>query len=195
MNSAIVYLIDHSGSMQGYWKATIDGLNKFVEYQQSRMDDAVFYMAEFDTVYRLKRDWISIFDMPPLKADLGGQWGETAMYDAIEKAVDETEKMMDKLPPNERPVNITFVVQGDGGDNSSRHASKERCARIIADRPDWSFVFLAANQWAAQAAKDAGFQHVIEYAQSRDGSIEGFDDIAKSILEAIVTGTLKGKKS
>lgn len=191
MNSAIVYLLDHSGSMQSYWKQTIDGLNTFVRYQQTRLDDAVFYLAEFDNVYKLKRDWISIFDMPELKATMDGQWGETAMFDAIEKAIEETEAMMAKLPANERPVNITFVVQGDGGNNASRHATQDRVVRMIEDRPEWSFVFLAANQWAEDAARKCGFEHVIQYTQGKEA--ESFEEISKEILEAIVTGTLKRK--
>lgn len=139
-----VVVLDQSGSMKGMNDAVFAGAREVVE---NLPDTAAVRLITFNTDVhvgaRMSRD--EALD----SLDTRVTEGLTALRDAIVKAV-ECEKA--------EPMSVTtFVVLTDGADNQSR-ATVENVRDAIeeANRRNWRFLFLGANQDAITTAATFG---------------------------------------
>lgn len=139
---AVIYLIlDKSGSMYAIQQATIDGVNKFVFETAKTSPEAQYHASLFDTQVTKICSGVPLRSVEPLTSQAYRPDGNTALLDAIGRAV----KDIDELP--EKPNKVVIVIMTDGAENASHEYTRAAINSLIEDREkdNWQFLFLGAN--------------------------------------------------
>jgi hypothetical protein len=132
------------------------GVNAFIESQAREPGEALLTLVQFDTEYEFVHQGLPIRDVP--KYHLVPR-GNTALLDAVGRAINETGARLAAMPEADRPGLVIFVVMTDGLENSSREFSKAQVKEMIERQQsayNWHFTFLGANQDAFAEAGAMG---------------------------------------
>jgi hypothetical protein len=142
----ITVVMDRSGSMHACQTDAEGGLNRYIEDQKTQPGDALFTLVQFDTEYEFVHRGVPIRQVPHCSLV---PRGNTALLDALGRAIVETGERLAKIPESERPGLVVMVVLTDGQENSSREFSKTKIQEMIAHQQSvykWQFIYLGANQ-------------------------------------------------
>ncbi|MDI9605237.1 MAG: vWA domain-containing protein [Bacteroidota bacterium] len=145
----IIFVIDESGSMAGSERDVIGGFNNFIE-KQKREDygkiDVSLYKFN-DQVNRVVNNQpasevrtLTLKDYNPSSF--------TALYDAVGKAIHDTDKQIALIPEAERPNKVMTVIITDGEENASTEYSGKAIRSLISSREElmgWNFIFLGSG--------------------------------------------------
>lgn len=182
----ITVVLDRSGSMEIIKDDTQGGFDHFVAEQAKLPGECRLTLVQFDTEYEFVHRGVPIAEVPKL---LLVPRGNTALLDAIGRAINETGKRLSDLPEEQRPAHVIFAIVTDGQENSSREFSLAKIKEMIQHQTDvynWRFTYLGANQDAiAEAAKmgiDKG--HAMHYAHTGRGAAAAFGGAAKAVVRA-----------
>jgi uncharacterized protein YegL len=144
----IVFIIDKSGSMNGFEKDTIGGFNSFINEQKKLVGDANVTVVLFNHDYNVLFENESLQKVRELDDEDYFVSGTTALIDAMCKAIDSVGNRLSKLSEEKRPGKVIFVTITDGQENSSRNYSTEQLKEKIKHQEDkysWKFVFLSSD--------------------------------------------------
>ena len=125
----ITVILDRSGSMQSMTQATIAGTNEFLAAQQATMDDhgqpipATFTLVLFDHEYLPIYQRVDIQTARPLTLETYVPHGNTALLDAIGRAIDDLGADLAATPEADRPSKVIIAILTDGEENSSTRYS------------------------------------------------------------------------
>ena len=154
--TSIVVIMDKSGSMLHVKSDAIGGFNSFLAEQQAEPGEADLTLVLFDTTYTIGPA-APLSEAKPQTGDLYRPGGNTALLDAIGRAVTDTGERLAALPEEERPNKVIVVIITDGEENSSREYTVAQVKEMIQHQQEkysWQFLFLGANQDAfAEAGK------------------------------------------
>ncbi|QEL18002.1 vWA domain-containing protein [Limnoglobus roseus] len=142
----ITVVMDRSGSMQACQADAEGGLNRFVEDQKKLPGEATFTLVQFDHEYEFVHKAIPIRTVPYCRLV---PRGNTALLDAVGRAIVETGERLAKTPEADRPALVVFVITTDGQENASREYTKAKVQEMISHQTDvykWQFTYLGANQ-------------------------------------------------
>lgn len=142
----ITVVMDRSGSMQACQADAEGGLNRFVEDQKKLPGEATFTLVQFDHEYEFVHKAIPVRDVPYCKLV---PRGNTALLDAVGRAIVETGERLAKMPEAGRPGLVVFVITTDGQENASREYTRAKIKEMIAHQQGvyhWQFTYLGANQ-------------------------------------------------
>lgn len=159
MNSNLVHVacvIDRSGSMSSVCSDAIGGFNTFLEEQKKGPGEAVVTLVLFDHEYLVVHDAVPVASVVPLDESTYVPRGNTALLDAIGRTIDDLGARFAAMPEDERPGGVIIAILTDGQENASLEYSRRRVAEMIEHQRtvyNWSFVFLAADQDAIDAAE------------------------------------------
>jgi hypothetical protein len=152
----ITLVIDRSGSMEAIREDAEGGVNAFVREQAQQTGEALLTLVQFDTEYEFVQQGVPVKRVPAYKLV---PRGNTALLDAVGRAINETGDRLAKMAESDRPGLVIFVIVTDGEENSSREFSKAQIKEMI-DRQQtkyhWQFTFLGANQDAFAEAGGMG---------------------------------------
>lgn len=152
----ITVIIDRSGSMQRLAEDTRGGFNKFLEDQKAAPGEATISVDLFDHEFITLVDARPINACPKLDSKNYVPRGNTALLDAVGRAITRTGERLAKMDEKDRPSKVVCVIITDGYENASTEYNKARIREMIKLQQDtykWEFVFLGANQDAfAEAA-------------------------------------------
>jgi hypothetical protein len=154
----ITLVIDRSGSMEEIRSDAEGGVNAFIREQAKQPGEALLTLVQFDTEYEFVHRGIPIKRVRDYKLV---PRGSTALLDAVGKAINEAGDRLAKMPEQDRPGLVIFVIVTDGQENSSKEFSKARIKEMIDEQQkkyDWQFTFLGANQDAFAEAGGIGIQ-------------------------------------
>ncbi len=163
----ITVVLDRSGSMHSCQSDAEGGLNRFIDDQKKQPGEANFTLVQFDTEYEFVHRGIPIKSVPHCSLV---PRGNTALLDAVGRAIVETGERLAKLPEADRPGLVVFVVITDGEENSSKEFSLTRIKEMIQHQQDvykWQFIYLGANQDAFAEAGAMGIAGSIANTTSR----------------------------
>jgi Mg-chelatase subunit ChlD len=152
----ITLVVDRSGSMASVREDAEGGVNTFIAKQAQEPGDALLTLVQFDTEYEFLHRGVPISQVP--KYELVPR-GMTALLDAVGRAVNETGERLAKMPEQDRPGLVIFVVMTDGHENSSKEFTKAQIKEMIEHQQhvySWQFTFLGANQDAFAEAGSLG---------------------------------------
>jgi hypothetical protein len=152
----ITLVVDRSGSMQSIRHDAEGGVNAFVADQAKQPGEALLTLVQFDTEYEFIHRGVPIGQVPSYQLE---PRGSTALLDAVGRAILETGDRLAKMPEDDRPGLIVFVIVTDGEENSSKEFSKDKIKEMITHQQDmyhWQFTFLGANQDAFAEAGGLG---------------------------------------
>jgi uncharacterized protein YegL len=116
MSKTLMFVIlDESGSMNGKKDDVIGGFNSFIEEQKNiKTDQSRFFMIKFNSNVFPIHNNIKLEYVPPLTNENYRPSGNTALYDAVYKAILTVDEYKEK---DER---IVIVIFTDGLENSSK---------------------------------------------------------------------------
>lgn len=178
----ITIVLDRSGSMSDVAGDTRGGFDSFVKDQQKGAGQAVLTLVQFDHEYEFVHRAKPIKDVPALDFRPRGQ---TALLDAIGKAITETGERLEKMAEAERPGKVVFVIITDGYENASKEFQKPKILEMITHQREkygWQFSFLGANQDAIQVGGGMGIpiHSSLTYANSHIGTQSAFRAVSDS---------------
>lgn len=149
----IVLVVDESSSMSGTRKATIDGINEFIDSQKSLPGSAKIMINTFSSDFG-KENVRNVFPETDIKTvrhvtmeDYTPN-GCTPLHDAF----GETIAQVDEIKGDRR---VMMVVITDGGENSSNKYNHSMVSKMVASR-DWQFMFMGADIDAWNSASHIG---------------------------------------
>jgi uncharacterized protein YegL len=154
--TALLLVIDRSGSMQSIKTDMEGGLTTLLDEQMAEPGLLTVDMFTFDTqVERV----CSIADPTTVNVLIEPR-GSTALYDAIGIAVTEFGRTLEAMPEHARPETVQVIVVTDGHENASVEWRASAIKDLVTKQKDeyqWDFVFLGANQDAVLSGVDLGF--------------------------------------
>lgn len=155
----LVVVLDKSGSMSTVISDAIGGFNTFLKAQQEAPGEAKITVVQFDTVLEFYATNADVKSVKPLNEKTYVPRGNTALYDAVGIAIDETGKRLAALDEKDRPSKVIFAILTDGEENSSSKYTGKQVREMLAhqrDKYNWDFVFLAAGEGAFKEAENFG---------------------------------------
>ena len=180
----IIFVLDKSGSMQGYEKDTIGGFNTILAENKNRPEKIYITTILFDSKAHKLHDRVDINKLKDLTASDYFASGNTALLDAVGSAIMEGNK------PNSPYKNVMMVIITDGEENSSREYSLDTVKALINSvekEKGWEFIFLGANIDAISAAENIGIgsSNSTQYIQDSKGYENAYESVNKAVQSKI----------
>lgn len=182
----IVVVMDKSGSM--YVRATdaIGGFNSFIEDQKKEPGEAKLSLVLFDTTYSIPINGVPIKDVEPLTKMTYKPGGNTALNDALARAIIETGKRLADTPDDDRPDKVICVIITDGMENSSKEHTTAQVREMVEHQEtkyNWVFVYLGTgvDSFAESSALGIDQQNVANFAPSGIGTRSAYDGTSAAV--------------
>lgn len=180
--TAVMLVVDRSGSMEQIRVAAEDSINEFIHGQATATGKRTIRITQFDTDPN-NRMAVSIDDTVPTltpAADIPpfqlSPRGGTPLLDAMAYSIRALGHELAALPEDERPGTVILAVMTDGKENSSReHTSWEEIAAMVQRQENefgWQVLYLGANQDAIAVGAKLGVrrERSMTYAATDHGT-------------------------
>lgn len=168
----VVAVIDRSGSMSSCQQATIGGFNEFIKGQLAVPRECRLTLIQFDHEYEVVHSQKPLNEFPPLSCETYVPRGSTALLDAMGRAINSTGEELAKLPEDQRPEKVVFVVVTDGLENASTEFTRAKIFEMVEHQKknyNWTFIYLGANQDAITEGAKLGANVSQGYLATPDG--------------------------
>jgi hypothetical protein len=165
---------------------TIGGFNKFIQDQKNLPDKATMTLIQFDHEYRVDYNGIPMENVKELDSSSYTPRGNTALLDALNKAILETKTYIDGIAENNRPGRVVVVVVTDGGENSSKEIKKDDLKKLVTECESnlWRFVFMGANIDAFSEASSLGMLScgaTLQYEPTEHGLSSSYESLSRGM--------------
>ena len=176
--TALMLVIDRSGSMNKIRVSAQDAINEFINGQAKAPGKRTIRIIQFD--YWDNR--LCVEDPVRVSTDASGTApfvldprGGTPLLDAMGYAITEFGKELAALPEHQRPGTVILAVMTDGHENSSREYTWPAVKELVERHQrefGWEVLYLGANQDAIEVAAKMGVptRSTITYAASDAGT-------------------------
>lgn len=167
--TALLVIVDRSGSMASIRDDMVGGLNQLLATQAAEEGKLTVDIATFgDTL-----EWQCSLAHPQDVTVALEPRGSTALFDAIGQSVTRFGFTLAAMSEAERPDTVQVVVVTDGQENASREYSGAAVKELVTkqiEQWNWDFVYLGANQDAVLTGTELGFDSgsSMTYAASPD---------------------------
>lgn len=166
----LTMVVDRSGSMASCRNDAEGGINTFIQQQKELPGECLFSLVQFDTDYEFVHKARPIHDIKLAYALVPR--GNTALLDAVGRAIIETGERLKAMDESQRPGLVVFVIITDGQENSSHEFTREKIKEMIEHQQTaykWQFTFLGANQDAFAEAGAMGILRsgIANYAEEK----------------------------
>lgn len=183
--TALLFIIDRSGSMSMIKEDMEGGINGVLEEQKKLPGEVTVDVAYFDNVVNYDEKFLSL-DSASIEIKPRGM---TALHDAIVSSTTEFGDALSQLPEEDRPGTVMVVIVTDGHENASKEAKISDVKSIITQQQDvygWEFLFLGANQDAMETGASFGLAKgsTMTYAATRGGTMDASNFIGATITSA-----------
>ena len=184
--TAILMIVDRSGSMASLRQATVDNINKFLNEQKEVAGDVMLSLCFFSDTYSLFYDFTDLKSVKELHAIDYEPYGCTALLDALGNSIDYFGADLAHMREEDRPSKVVVMVITDGMENFSRHLTLEQVKEKVqhqTEKYSWQFCFVGANMDAISVGDSMGFsqQNSINYVASVDGTAQAYTTMSNSI--------------
>lgn len=183
--TAILFIIDRSGSMVSIKEDMEGGINAVLEEQKKLPGEVTVDVAYFDNELTYDERFLSLesasIEIKPR--------GMTALHDAIVSSTTQFGEALSQLSEEDRPGTVLTIIVTDGHENCSREATISDVKDTITRQQDvygWEFLFLGANQDALETGASFGLRDgsSVTYAATRGGTVDASMIIASTITSA-----------
>jgi hypothetical protein len=167
---------------------TIGGFNEFVERQKEAPGKTRMTLIQFNHKYQPIYSRKKIKDVEPLTLETYVPDGNTALLDAIGKAV--SDGLKDTAHKADRTI---CAILTDGHENSSTEYTRDAVRALIEDcqdRHNWTYFFLGADMDAYDEAGSIGIKR--EFITAYDPTSEGTKKAFKAVGAMAFTASTKG---
>ena len=168
--------------MESIRDATISGFNEFKREQCGEDGNALFTLTLFNTRMRTVCEAVPVREVPDLDIELYEPHGSTALYDAIGRTMEAT----DRFVVAHHPDQVLFVILTDGLENASREFDRERVFSLIEDRrtqAGYEFVYLGANQDSYAVGIQIGVAegHMLDFVADTFGAANTMRRLSRNV--------------
>lgn len=196
MDAHITFVLDSSGSMSAIREDTIGGFNTFLADQRDTEGTATVSLVDFHSTVDITYRGVAIEGAPELSKNSYTPSGQTALYDAIVTAIEDTNNFIDGIDSANQPETVIIVILTDGKENASetpQDAIREQ-VKMKQQECDWEFLFIGANQDAALTADGMGIDadRSLNMAHSGKGAKAAYDSTSQRISDARSSGEMSG---
>jgi hypothetical protein len=139
----ITMILDSSGSMETLTEQVITSYNDFLEEQKTVDGEATVSLVQFNHIYSPVYEGVDLHSANHLNSDNYKASGNTALFDAIGRAIAETRE---RITPG--TADVVFVITTDGLENASQEYSGSQIKEMIEEcesQYGWHFMYLAAS--------------------------------------------------
>jgi hypothetical protein len=183
--TALLFIIDRSGSMYSIKEDMEGGINGVLEEQKKLPGEVTVDVAYFDDQITYDDRFLSLDSASIEIKPRGG----TALYDAIVSSTVKFGETLSQLPEADRPGTVLTIIVTDGQENMSKEATIADVKRVITQQQDvygWDFLFLGANQDAIATGDSFGLRKgaSMTYTANAAGSIDAARIMSGSISSA-----------
>lgn len=183
--TALLFIIDRSGSMGSIKEDMEGGINAVLEEQKKLPGEVTVDVAYFDYELNYVERFLSL-DSASIEIK---PRGSTALHDAIVSSTMTFGDALSQLPEEDRPGTVLVIIVTDGHENASREARISDVKKIITQQQDvygWQFLFLGANQDALETGDSFGLSKgsSMTYAATRGGTMDASNFIGATITSA-----------
>lgn len=195
MLTHITFVLDSSGSMEKIADDTRGGFNRFLKDQRDEDGEATVTLYDFNDTVELVYHDRAIEEADKLTAENYTPGGQTALHDALARAIDETADRIEAMAPANQPDNVIVVTLTDGKENASETPQDAVRERVETRQEEgWEFLFIGANQDAALTAEKVGMDadSSLSMSHSGEGAKEAYESASESISRARQTGESGG---
>ncbi len=172
--TALLLIVDRSGSMQSIRNAMVESMQGLLSDQGKEPGKLTVDVYSFNDV--VTRDF-HLRDVADVVVTIEPS-GNTALYDAIGRAVTDFGRALADMPEDERPDTVQVIVVTDGMENSSSDWTLPGVRDLVVAQKEqykWDFVFLGANQNAVMTGEGLGFDR--GSSMSFDPSVHGVESL------------------
>lgn len=149
--TVIQFIADRTGSMGGAAdppktkaQRTTEGIHAMVT-EQRKLGRTDFALTDFDSGGMTK--------IPLGNGDDILKWtcmprNSTPLLDAVGTGITELGETLDRMPEDQRPGRVIFVIATDGEENCSREYTRQQVGDMITtqtEKYNWDFVFIGAD--------------------------------------------------
>lgn len=185
----ITIVLDRSGSMAAVADDTIGGFNRFLNDQKGAPGTADITLHQFDDRFETPIKGLDVKTCPELTGSTFVPRGNTALLDAIGRAIGDTGARLSVLLEQDRAEKVVVVIITDGHENASHEYNQPKVFEMInhqRDKYKWEFVFLGANQDAIKAAANLGVSaaNAMTYAHNAAGTSKAFQATSANLCRA-----------
>ncbi len=167
--TALMLIVDRSGSMSSIRDDMVGGLTTLVEEQRKQPGLLTISMVSFDNQVVLQHQMATPENVTIELEPRGG----TALYDGIGFGLNTLQADIDALPDHAKPETVQVVVVTDGHENASAEYTGKTVRQLVEEKTNnnWDIVFLGANQDAVMKAAELGIERdrSMTYGANRDG--------------------------
>ena len=153
--TALVFVVDRSGSMWDIAQDMEGGISALLESQQKLPGKLTVDFVRFDGVV----DRVYAMAKPEdVKVKIEPR-GSTALLDAVGQTITQFGADLAALDEDERPEHVIFAIVTDGFENASREFTYDQIQEMVKHQTDkygWNFMYLGANQDAVFVAQTIG---------------------------------------
>lgn len=171
LTTVVALVLDETGSMSPTVSDTIGAVNEYFDSLTKDTPEARVSVMEFsdcfggEDTFRVLASDEKPADVPRLTTTNYRPRGNTPLYDAIGKAITETEGV--------KADRYLLVVMTDGQENASKEWKLDGIKKLIEKKQgeNWTIVYLGANQdaWAIGTAMGVAAGNTMSYAQTAQG--------------------------
>ena len=156
----LVFIIDGSGSMQGFTDDTIGGFNSMLEKQKGEEGEALVSTVIFNHDFKVVHDRVDLSQVENMTKKDYVPCGSTALVDAIGRSVKHISNVHKYIRQEDIPEKTIFVITTDGMENASREYSSDDVKKMIKAKEElgWEFLFLGANIDSVETARSLGIR-------------------------------------
>jgi len=193
LDTHYLLVLDRSGSMQGCWNSTIEGLNEQLgtirgldkKYPEQRY---FLTLVAFDNEIETIVDDMPIAEVEDFKGDEFPPRGMTSLHDAIGISVTNLKATIAKKDKENDNISTALVViMTDGHENNSKEHNSKSIKEMIDELNEtdaWTFSYMGANQDAVLTASNFGIGagNAINYASTAKGASVAYDTLSRGIM-------------
>lgn len=154
----ITMVCDRTGSMKLIESDAEGAVNAFLDEQKMVDGECSLWLVDFDSpAYGHGEDWFrTVYEgaITGAKEYRLNPRGNTALFDALARAIRETGEKLEAMPEATRPERVLFIWQTDGYENASTETTLEKLQEMIKHQEDvysWVFIPLGSTLTASQA--------------------------------------------
>jgi uncharacterized protein YegL len=169
----IIAVLDKSGSMHHLTNDTIGGFNSFIEEQSKQPGDLVITTVLFNSDYQVLHDQKNLRDLSNLTDKDYKAEGNTALLDAMGKAMIDVGRKLADMNEEDRPSKVIMFVITDGMENASREYTGKQIKEMVEEQQNkysWEFMFIGANIDAFAVGNDLGIMRSLNYKSNEKGT-------------------------